>query len=440
MRSAHGERIRMTSPAPIAPEHLPRTLALVSLLGVLVLGVAVLGQTALASAAALTPRFAIDGGRDWTNDRLVAIGDRGWSPFFEPGVVVWDGGSIIGGYKASPGMEFPTQTLRLVSHPVTSFASWSKAAPLADMLGQAPLEVDARYRADADADVCVAMGGGGDLSLGREPSLVHDDLAAYCLGRRAAGFQVVVLTLLPRREPAEFEAARQALNELVRANWASYADGLADIAADVRVGEPFDDLDLKYYQSDALHPNDAGYAVMASVAAPVLNQLPWRSSDCEVRFRNSAGAWTEWLPYAARFSWLLGRGDGSHTVAVEYRAGAGVTVGAADRIGLDTVRPVTKAPAAARVRRGRLVTLEYRIVDVAPCGPEARSVTIKVRNGAGTLVKRITLTRRRVNERLGASFTVPSTWRPGTYVYTVYATDNAGNTQAKAGSNTLTVR
>jgi len=429
----------VTAPAPITAGRLRRALAPISLLGLLLLGVAVLGQTAVASAEALTPRFAIDGGRGWTNERLVAIGDRGWSPFFEPGIVVWDGGSIIGGYKASPGMEFPAQTLRLVPHPVTSLASWSRAAPLADMLAQAPLEVDARYRAEADADVCVAMGGGGDLSLGREPALVHDDLAAYCLGRRAAGFRVVVLTLLPRREPVEFEAARHTFNEQVRANWASYADGLADIAADDRVGEPFDCLDLTYYQPDALHPNDAGYAVMASVAAPVLGRLQWRSSDCEVRFRNRAGAWTEWLPYAARCSWLLGRGDGNHTVDVEYRDGDGVTVAAADEIGLDTVRPVTKAPAAARARRGRLVTLKYRVVDGTPCGPKARSVTIKVRNSAGVLVKRIALTRRRVNQTLGVSFAVPSTWRPGTYVYTVYATDNAGNAQATAGRNTLTV-
>jgi hypothetical protein len=55
-------------------------------------------------------------------------------------------------------------------------------------------------------------------------------------------------------------------------------------------------------------------------------------------------------------------------------------------------------------------------------------------------VRRLTLTRRRVNETLGTSFRVPATWRPGTYVYTVRATDNAGNVQAKAGRNTLTVR
>lgn len=38
------------------------------------------------------------------------------------------------------------------------------------------------------------------------------------------------------------------------------------------------------------------------------------------------------------------------------------------------------------------------------------------------------------------SFAVPRTWRPGTYRFFVYATDVAGNAQAKTGSNRLVVR
>jgi lysophospholipase L1-like esterase len=415
-------------------------LALAALGALALAGAAALAAATPASGASLTPRFTVDSGRAWTNDRLVIVGDRGWSAFFEPGVVVWDGGSIIGGYEATPGMEYPAQTLRLVPHPVRSFVSWSKAPPLADMLAQAALEVDARYRAEADADVCVVMGGARDLVAGRAATAVHDDLATYCLGRQAAGFRVVVLTLLPRRESAGFEAGRQAFNDLVRANWQAYADAMADVAADDRIGDPLDDLDLTYYQPDGLHPSDAGYAVMAAVSAPVLNQLPWRSSGCQIRLRNAGGEWTDWMAYAARFSWLLARGDGSKAVEVEYRDGGGATAAAADSIGLDTVKPVTRAPAAERVRRGRPVTLKYRVVDAPPCGPKARTVTIKVRNGAGAIVKRIMLSHRRVNETLGASFTVPLSWRRGTYTYAVYATDNAGNPQARVGHNTLTVR
>ena len=414
----------------------------VSSLGVLALATVAIALLAPAAAAAdtLTPRFSIERGRAWTNERRVAMGDRGWSPFFVPGVAVWDGGSIIGGYRVPPELKYSVQTLRLVPHTVRSFESWSAAAILEDMIAAAPVEVDAHHRTHADANVCVVMGGCHELAGRLEPAVVHEALAAYCLGRQAAGFQVVVMTLLPRDNKPDFEAARQALNALVRTNWPAYADGLADIAADDRIGDARDCLDLAYYQPDALHPNAAGDAVMAAVTAPVLSRLTWRSNDCAIRARNAGDTWTGWLPYAAGLSWRLESGDGVKRVDVEYRDGAGTIVAASDSIGLDTAPPVTRAPVAARARRGRLVTLRYRVDDLSPCGPRAQTVRIQVRAPGGAVVKRIKVANRPVNTTLGVSFTVPPSWRKGIYVFRVFAVDDAGNVQAKVGSNTLTVR
>jgi hypothetical protein len=398
------------------------------------------GAAAPAAATLLSPRFAVNGGAESTRWARVTIGDEGWSPFFGPGVVVWDGGSVIGGYGTSPGMDFPTQTLRLVPHPVTSIGSVTPAALLEDMLAEGSREVDAWYLADADANICVVMGGAQELRWGRDPSAVHDDLVTYCLGRRTAGFKVIVVTLLPRFEPSAYEDARQTFNGLVRATWTAYADGVADIAADRRIGDYLDCCDLQYYQLGAVHPNDAGDAVMAAVTAPVLNRLSWRSSACEIRVRSAGGGWSAWRPYAAGLAWSLEVGDGVKTVEAEYRDGAGDVAAASDSIVLDTVPPVTRAPYAARARRGVLVTLHYRVVDAAPCGRLARKVTIRVRNAAGIIVRTLAVAQVPVNTTLGARFTVPWTWRAGVYTYAVYATDNAGNRQSKAGLNTLTVR
>jgi hypothetical protein len=400
------------------------------------------GEVAAARAdtAQLSPRFAIDGQTEFTRSTEATIGDGGWSPFFEPGVVVWDGGSIVGGYGAAPGMEYPTQSIRLVPHPVSNVVSWSPVAKLADMLDQAPVEVDARYRVDADANVCVVMAGAADIVAGREPTMIHDDLRLYCLARRAAGFRVVMVTLLPRSEPAHFEAGRQVVNELVRQNWSLYADGLADIAEDGRIGDAFDDLDLAYYAPGALHPNDAGYSVMAVVTAPVLNQMPWRSSDCQMRFRNADGASTAWLPYSSRFSWQLEAGDGLKTVFAEYRNGTGTTVAVSDTIGLDTVAPITRAPYRVSAKRGYDAILKYAVKDADPCGPKAGTVTIRVKDSARRVVKTLAFTGRPVNRLLGARLAVPRTWRPGTYTFYVFATDNAGNRQSLVGRNVLTVR
>ena len=107
---------------------------------------------------------------------------------------------------------------------------------------------------------------------------------------------------------------------------------------------------------------------------------------------------------------------------------------------IDTRKPSTQAPYAATAARGRTATLKYKVVDARP-GTEAATVTIKVRNKAGKVVRTLgPFKNRLVNKRLAATFRVPRTWRAGTYRFLVYAKDDAGNTQSKVGSNRLTVK
>ena len=74
-------------------------------------------------AGALGSRFSINGGAAYSRSLRVTLGDGGWSPFFEPGVVVWDGGSIIGGHGLDDGLDFPTLTLSLVPRACRSYLS-----------------------------------------------------------------------------------------------------------------------------------------------------------------------------------------------------------------------------------------------------------------------------------------------------------------------------
>ena len=69
------------------------------------------------------------------------------------------------------------------------------------------------------------------------------------------------------------------------------------------------------------------------------------------------------------------------------------------------------------------------------------TVTIKVKNRAGSVVKTLKPVVKPVNATLTWKFTVPRTWRTGTYHFYVYATDRAGNTQATPmGANHLYVK
>ncbi|HEY5388299.1 MAG TPA: hypothetical protein VIL79_10405 [Thermoleophilia bacterium] len=390
-----------------------------------------------AVAGALASRFSIDEGAMYSRSLSVSVGDGGWSPFFRPGVVVWDGGSIVGGNGADPAFTFPAQTLSLVPHPCTSYLSITSAALIADMLTAAPAEVDARFRADADLDLCVVHAGGGDFLKGADPAAVIEGLKAYCVGRRAAGFRVVVLSVLPRSTSSAFEAARAAYNQLLRDTWPEFADGFADIAADPRIGDAGDNLNRQFYGSDAVHPNNAGNAVMATVAAPVIDGLDWRSSGTEMRLRDPAQAWGAWQPYAAKSSFRLPGGEGIRTVEAEFRENGGPAVPVLDSIFVDTVKPTTFTGGDVTARQGRSVILAYKVKDLAPCGPTA-NVVVRITDSSGAVVKQLSLGRRAVNERL--TTTIACWLRKGRYRYTICANDTAGNAQQVAGSAWLRVR
>lgn len=416
-----------------------RAVRLLSLAALLVAAGLAGGLTAPTPARAQTldSVFSVDWGAAYTAKTRVTIGDGGWSPFFHPGVMVWDGGSILGGVRQLERFSPAARTLELLPYTVRSFLSITHGARIAGMTAEAPYQVDVLVDPDADANVCVAMPGGNDIAKDDIPvDALFDAVRQYCEGRRAAGFKVVLVTLLPRLTPATFETDRRRYNDLCRAQWDEFADGLADIGGDPRIGDDLDYLDLKYYNPDGVHPNAEGCAVIADVIAPVASSLSWRSDECELRFRNEGGAWTEWHDYAAASNWQLEPVDGLRTVEAEYRYAA-ETVALADSIALDTAGPRTYALREAVVRRGRAVSLHYRVNDPIPGSPKA-IVTILVRASDGHVAKRLYLGMKPVARDLSVRFVCRLA--KGTYRYVVYARDAAGNTQTRLGRRLLTVK
>lgn len=101
---------------------------------------------------------------------------------------------------------------------------------------------------------------------------------------------------------------------------------------------------------------------------------------------------------------------------------------------IDTTRPRTLALADTSVRRGGVATLRLRVNDTV--SPQAR-VSVRVYQGS-TLRKTLALGVRSTGSVIAYRYrcTLPK----GRYVWKVYATDLAGNTQSQIGHRTLTVR
>ena len=184
-------------------------------------------------------------------------------------------------------------------------------------------------------------------------------------------------------------------------------------------------------------------------AAQAWRSLPAKATLTATDGRFSSGVASTQYSLDGGATWTAGKSftipapadhsnDGIHTVLYRSADKAGnLETTRTVKIGVDTQRPTPLAASAARVARGQTATLRYSVGDPRPGAPTAR-VTIRLRNESGRLVKKTVLARRAVNAALRYRFlcTLPA----GTYRFSVYATDAAGNAQTAAASNTLTVR
>ena len=402
------------------------------------LAVALCALAAWAPAVrALEPVLLVNAGETYARGTKVTVADGGWTPFFRPGVVVWDGGSIIAGHPSEPAYRFPAQTLAQVPRACESFVSASAGAKISDMLEDGPTEVDARFEPEADLNVCLVLAGGGDFRAGATAAFMYESVRSYCEQRHAAGFRVIVLTVLPCHRTDTFEVTRLAFNAMLRDGWSEFADGLVDLGADPRIGDTGDEYDAQFYLADQLHLTEAGNAVMASVAAPVLAGQPWLSARCELRLRDAVGDWGEWRPWSATTRVWLADYQGVHVVEAEYRLDGGEPVAMSDTIFLDTVRPEPRVLRDTTVRRGKTAVLRYRVDDAQPCGPTS-TVVVELRTRSGRLLK--TFVRRRVPIGWPANVSFTCTLPKGSYRWLVYARDVAGNPDVAPDEGKLVVR
>ena len=129
------------------------------------------------------------------------------------------------------------------------------------------------FRSNSVPSVLLIQQGTNDLYYGTSGSLTYQAiLVPFVSSARAAGFYVVVNTLLPRADggwtPAT-EQERILYNTLVRTNTAG-ADAVNDIAADPLLGDGTNPATSDYY-ADALHLSLKGQQRLATLNAAVLS-------------------------------------------------------------------------------------------------------------------------------------------------------------------------
>lgn len=181
-----------------------------------------------------------------------------------PGVFVFAGDSLSG----DAAWKYPAQLMALLPEgwrAESVAVSGQSSAAMLDGVGDTVALYDPQAASNV-ASVWVGTNDGPSLGLA-----TYERVVAYCRALRAAGFRVVVLTVLPRTDAygvmwgQAWRDGRATFNGLLRSRWRTFATYFADVAADERLA------DAAMY-ADGVHLTPAGYGVVAEVVADALQR------------------------------------------------------------------------------------------------------------------------------------------------------------------------
>lgn len=127
---------------------------------------------------------------------------------------------------------------------------------------------------NSSTKVVIIWAGINDFWGGKNAQETYDSLRTFCLHERSLGAKVIVLTTISHTggNPLYSDTTRNQYNDLIRNNWNTFADGLADVALNQNIG-----LDNSYqsttYFADGAHLTQIGYQIVADIVQPVLNNV-----------------------------------------------------------------------------------------------------------------------------------------------------------------------
>ncbi len=187
--------------------------------------------------------------------------------------LVFDGDSqVVGGSGVLSITEYGDSMPALAISgidPRTTLANFGVGGQtVAMMITDAATQVDPLLAVLAQ-NVVVVWAGTNDLYFGANAAATYNNIVAYHTARRAAGWKTIVYTILPRTNvgtPAAYEADRVTVNTNIRANWATFADVLCDIALDTRLQTPGD---TRYFY-DLVHCTLAGRLIVSRLTKKAL--------------------------------------------------------------------------------------------------------------------------------------------------------------------------
>lgn len=205
------------------------------------------------------------------------LGERVGLPAPIETLIIFDGNSLTSGVGSSgAGFTYPDRAMAMLNRPSLHYVNLGVGGQTTAQMASDVVSEVVPLIGTYPRTIVIPWEWVNSIYYG---AAVVDVLAAYqsyITPVKAAGALVLTPTMLPCSSagtPGDLESKRQTLNASLRANWATYSSGLVDFAADNRIGDAGDELNLTYYNADHVHMVDAGYLVAAEVAVPAIEAL-----------------------------------------------------------------------------------------------------------------------------------------------------------------------
>lgn len=184
-------------------------------------------------------------------------------------LIVFDGNSMTDDATSS----YPSGTIAALAGLWDTYNFGVSGQTTIEMLADAETQIDPLYNATLGKNIVVCWEGTNDIKLGATKEDAYARLVQYCQARQAAGYQVVICTIVDRQQvgqPADFATSRAYVNTQIGSNWQTFADALADLWADTRLQ---DATDTTYFNVDKVHLTAAGYAIVAEIVVTAIESL-----------------------------------------------------------------------------------------------------------------------------------------------------------------------
>jgi hypothetical protein len=186
--------------------------------------------------------------------------------------LIWDGASAVFGSYTDCSYNFVYQTGLQLIRPVTTFNMAVSGSTLSSRnSARSPIQVPK----GAGKTIVVIYCGVNDLEGGTSAATAYTSLTNQCNAYRALGYKVIVSTLCytdAATPGSALETRYNDFNAMVRAGWASIADGFADIASDSVIGTYAATLD-RTINVDGTHWNNIGQSYFVPYYVPEINRL-----------------------------------------------------------------------------------------------------------------------------------------------------------------------